>query len=310
MAKDTNKINEEKIATSTTQAVSKIKKIICLTHKGGAGKSTLSQFVLPFYFHLFNNGGSLNSLPLKIYEIEAKNPSREHKYKDSCVDYNYHRLSKEEDIQNIFTDALFDDEDYYIFDVGGSEVTTSTIQHLLRADTEAEGYLFVIPFILSEDYFLSAINTYSEIIKLNPDANILFVATKIPLDYRVKTDSNKYLSDDELFRELEMSKQNINIEYLKDKNLSYIPIFLNTLRNEALFNEDGCCLDVVRDFINGKTVRDLTLELKEQLSITYQDKEQQKEQYKIKLAHINKKFDLYTYLDYCKPLFDKIKSFN
>lgn len=290
-------------------ATSKIKKMICLTTKGGAGKSTLSQFVLPYYFYLATDEKNLNDLPLKIYEIEAKNPSREDKYIDSCVKYTYHRLSKEEDIQNIFTDALFDDDDFYIFDVGGSEVTSSTIEHLLRADNQAEDYLFVIPFILSEDYFLSAMNTYNEIIKLNPKANILFVATKIPLDYKVKTDSNKYLSDGELLKELESSKQNINTEYLKDKNLTYIPVFSNTLKNEALFNEDGCCLDVIRDFLDGKTVGDLTSELKEQVTLAYEDKYSQKEQYKIKLAHINKKYDLYSYLSYCKPLFDKIKSF-
>lgn len=296
---------EKKIETVAT----KIRKIICLNHKGGAGKSTLSQFILPYYFYLTNGKKDLDSLPLKIYEIEARNPSREDKYIDSCVNYTYHRLSKEEDIQNIFTDALFDDNDFYIFDVGGSEVTSSTIEHLLRADNEAEDYLFVIPFILSEDYFLSGMNTYNEIIKLNPNANILFVATKVPLDYRVKTDSNKYLSDNELIRELEVCKQNINTEYLKDKNLTYIPIFSNTLKNEALFNEDGCCLDVIRDFLNGKTVRDLTAELKEQVGLTFEDRDLQKEQYKIKLAHINKKYDLFTYLEYCKPLFEKIDTF-
>lgn len=286
---------------------SKIRKIICLNTKGGAGKSTISQFILPYYFYL--KTGNLENLPLKIYEIEAKNPSRENKYIDSCVNYTYHRLSKEEDIQNIFTDALFDDDDFYIFDVGGSEVTSSTIEHLLRTDNEAEDYLFVIPFILSEDYFLSATNTYNEIIKLNPNANVLFVATKVPFDYKIKIDNNKYLNDNELLRELDMSKQNINTEYLKDKNLSYIPVFSNTLKNEALFNEDGCCLDVVRDYIEGKTVRELVSNLKEQVKLTYTDRTQQKNQYTIKLAHINKKFDLFAYLDYCKPLFDKIDSF-
>ena len=76
-----------------------------------------------------------------------------------------------------------------------------------------------------------------------------------------------------------------------------------------MFNEDGCCLDVVRDFLNGKTVRDLTAELKEQVSLTFEDRDLQKEQYKIKLAHINKKYDLFTYLEYCKPLFEKINTF-
>lgn len=285
----------------------KIKKFICLSTKGGAGKSTISQFILPYFVYL--EIGDLNNLPLNIYEIEAKNPSRENKYIDSCAKYTYHRLSKEEDIQNIFTDALFDDDEYYIFDVGGSEVTSSTIEHLLRTDSEAEDYLFVIPFVLSEDYFLSAINTYNEIIKLNSDANILFVVTKVPFDYKVRTDGDRYLSDTELLRELELSKQNINIEYLKDKNLSYVPVFGNTLKNEALFNEDGCCLDVIRDFLEGKTVKDLSSSLKEQVTLTYSDKQQQKKQYTLQLTHINKKYDLFTFLDYCKPLFDKINSF-
>lgn len=284
----------------------KIKKIICVNHKGGACKSTLSQFVFPYYF--YSKIKDLDSLNLNIYEIEAKNPSREEKYSNSFVKYIYHRLAKEEDIQNIFTDALFDDTDFYIFDVGGSETTSSTIKHLLRADVEASDYLFVIPFTLSEDYFLSATNTYNEIIKLNSNANILFVATKVPFEYDIRTE--KYLSDKELLDEIKMSKTNIDISFFKDKNLSYIPIFMNTLKDGTLFNEAGCCLDVTQDFLRGKTVRDLTADLKNSIALAYSDKQMQKDQYKVELSHLNKKYDLYNYLDYCKPLFNKVDSFN
>ena len=86
---------EKKIETVAT----KIRKIICLNYKGGACKSTVSQFILPYYFYLVNVIAHPNPLAI-VHANNRRWRSYDHFY---LVDYHdaAHKIHLRYNRQNV-----------------------------------------------------------------------------------------------------------------------------------------------------------------------------------------------------------------
>lgn len=287
-----------------------INKLYITNSKGGVGKSTLSHYVLPFYFYL-QNLSKFEDLNLTIVELDATNQTREDNYKDSCIDYKYNKLNRASEIKDIFIDTFFDEESRMIFDNGGGRDSFETISAMLEVETTIDNFLFILPFNLSEDSLKGAIELYKEIVAHTPSANVLLVANKIPYLYNSNGKPyKKYLSDNDVLEELKYSK--LDVDFIQKQNIpfSYVPTFKESLNDNLFKNIDGCCLDFCKELIDGVSPNELRKKAKTRIVSMLDSKEEQKQEYAIEVNKIIKKTDLFTMLDYCKPLFEKINSFS
>ncbi|KAB7891285.1 hypothetical protein [Poseidonibacter ostreae] len=292
---------------SAKEKTPKIKKIVVGNTKGGCGKSTIAQHSLPYYFYELNKG--FTDLKLNIFEIDATNMSRDSYYTHSCANYNYNKLNDSEELKDIFIESFFDDEEGFIFDIGGGRDSIETIESLLEVESGIDDFLFIIPFFLSEDSFSGAFEVYEKIFSKSPNANILFVLNKAPyvLDSG-RVPHKLYLTDEDILKEIQAL--GIDTSKIIDNKipLTYIPEFIETLPNH-LFTAKGCCLDFCEELLNGATANELRANIKEASKDISEDKKVQMKYYKEEVKVVQRKADLYSFLLYSKPFFDKIRSF-
>jgi len=288
-----------------------VKKIITLNTKGGCGKSTISHFILPYYFAKgkeTKDGFKIDrDQNLSIFELEATNKNRSSQYRESVVSYIYDKLENPNKTKELLEDIGFDDDSFAIFDVGGGRDAIEAVRKFSIASGGLEDYLFVLPFTLSEDSFSGALDMYDRIKKEDGDVKALFVINKMPYRYDAgEMPYKEFLDDEDISYEIEKSGLDI-VKSLKERDVkfTYIPEMPESLPS-GLFSREGCCIDICKEFINGKSGSEQRKELKQKIKSSNLSSKEQKEKYVAEMHKLSQNADLYRMLGYCKPFFEAI----
>lgn len=286
----------------------KVKKIIVLSTKGGSGKSTISHYILPFYF--INEDSKIDykkeKVNLTIFELEATNTSREDSYAESCVKYIYDKMDDSEKTQDIFLNTIFDENSGAIFDVGSGRDALLAIQNISTVSDGLDNFVFLFPFNLTVDSFNGAYEMYAKVREEHKDVKCLFVLNRITYRY---DDSDKprkmFLDNNDI--EKEMSKVNLDFEKVYKDNIpiTYIPEMMEILPS-VLFSIEGCCIDYCSDLLNGISASDLRKEAMKKAKSMEKSLDKQKEEYKVAVHDILRKRDLHRMMLYSRPFYDTI----
>jgi len=286
----------------------KAKKIIVLSTKGGCGKSTISHYLLPFYF--IDKEGRLDyekeKVNLTIFELEATNTSRESFYNESCVKYIYDKMDNPDKTKDIFLDVAFDEDSGAIFDVGGGRDALLAIQNISTIADGLDDFVFVFPFNLTVDSFDGAYEMYRKVREENEDVKCLFVLNKMTYRYDDSdTPYKMFLDKNDIEAEMAKSKLDFKKIYQEDIAITYIPEMMEILPS-VLFSIEGCCIDYCRDLLKGISASDLRKEAMSKAKAGSKNPDKQKENYKIAVQDILRKRDLYRMMQYSKPFYDAI----
>jgi hypothetical protein len=291
-----------------------VKKIVVLNTKGGCGKSTISHFILPFYFAKGKEGSDGNWAikeegSITLFELEATNKNRKSQYSESMIKYVYDCLDDADKTEDILSEVSFDEESFVIFDVGGGRDAIKAIQSFREASGSLDEFLFVLPFTLSYDSFDGAVNMHRRLKEEDEDIKVVFAINRMTFRY---DDGGKpykeFLEEKDI--QLGLKKAGIDMtEILKEENvrLSYIPEMPELLPN-VLYSLDGCCLDICLAYLKGKSGSEQRKELKERLKSSKSPNDNNKELYVEGMKDITRRGELFKMLHYCKPFFETIDS--
>lgn len=285
----------------------KAKKIIIISTKGGSGKSTIANYITPFYFI----DGKVQKLTkekvnLSIVELEATNSSREELYKQSLVNYQNNRMFNLDEVQDFFEEAIFDNEKRIIFDIGGGRDSLNTITAIAKSGYDMSDFVFIFPFNLTKDSFMGAYETWGSLNTKIKDMNSLFVLNKITYGMDdTETPYKEFLDKEDI--EKEAKRAGISLQNLYDKNLevTYIPEFFPLLPKE-LFQTTGCCLDFCKELIAGQSLADQRKDIIEKAKAFSKDINKQKEFYKTRNKVLIRQSEMFRMLHYSEPFFKAI----
>lgn len=136
---------------------------ITINSKGGVGKSTLANQILPPYLYLKNNKKA------KLIEIDDENNDSAIIQKSDILEAKTIHTSKIKTIDEIF----IDDEDV-IVDVGGNKTATIFLSEMKKIG-EFENIIWFIPVGQGLQDTANALDTHKTIKELEQEANIIFV---------------------------------------------------------------------------------------------------------------------------------------
>ena len=285
----------------------KAKKLIIISTKGGSGKSTIANYIAPFYFveHKVQKL-TKEKVNLSIIELEATNSSREDLYAKSFVEYKNNRMSNLDTVQDFFEESIFDDEKRMIFDIGGGRDSLSAITAIVKSGYDMSDFVFIFPFNLTKDSFIGAWETWENLNSKVENINSLFVLNKITYGMDdSETPYKEFLDDKDIEEEAE--RAGISLEKLHQANLkvTYIPEFFPLLPKE-LFQTTGCCLDYCESLINGTSLSDQRAEILKQAKAVSKDISEQKAHYKESNKVLIRQSEMFRILHYSEPFFNAI----
>jgi len=279
-----------------------VKKLAVMGTKGGCGKTTISHFILPYFFSKY-----YQTKNIVVAEFESVNLSRENKYKNSCITYLYDDLTDIEKTKHFFENL--DENNYYIFDVGRHKDLDKIIENLSK--NSVNDMVFVFPFELNNASFYEAEITYKRVLKKYGEIKTVFVINRMTFRY---DDGGKpykeFLNNEDIL--LSLKKADIDMmDILKDENvhLSYIPEMPELLPN-VLYSMDGCCLDICSEYLQGQSGSIQRKNLKKSIKNKKTSRDKQKELYVDGIRDINRRGELFKMLHYCKVFYSAINRFN
>ena len=165
--------------------------IVVLNSKGGASKSTTSMQIASAYF-LDKN------VEITLYEIDKKN-------EDNLVFKETEIETKQITIENDGIDAVEkikgitnnpDEKNNIVIDVGGNLTTELVIDALRKSRMYRKIDLFIIPMSGGGADLKNAISTYEEILEFHPDAQFLFVLSRVRREARVKLQFDEFFDNE------------------------------------------------------------------------------------------------------------------
>ena len=140
---------------------------ITINKKGGVGKSTFSNQILSSY--LFDKNGLKN----RLIEIDDENNDNASFSKTEIMNCTIISTSK---IKNI--DEIFFSKDDVIIDIGGNKTATIFLDEM-RKINEFENVIWFVPLGAGEQDNINALETYNDIKKLDENANVIFVLSRV-----------------------------------------------------------------------------------------------------------------------------------
>lgn len=159
--------------------------MIVLQTKGGVGKGFIAKEVLPFWFARdMLMGGEKESFPIRGYELENSNSSKERG--DEYVTAEYIRFSDDSKTENVDEKKLLAALDKIamgqkdivsIVNFGGGSDTQSIINSIDK--TLLDDFVFIVPFFSSFESITGAISTAQSLKASQLDLKVVLVANRL-----------------------------------------------------------------------------------------------------------------------------------
>ncbi len=143
---------------------------IAINSKGGVGKSTLSNQILPAYLY------EKNGKKTKLIEIDDENEDSKILCESKILDIESIQTSK---IRNI--DEIFIDDDDVIIDVGGNKTATIFLNEMSKIG-EVENIVWFIPISQGMQDSANALDTRNSIKEIDENATIIYVLSNSKSD--------------------------------------------------------------------------------------------------------------------------------
>ncbi len=161
--------------------------IVVLNSKGGASKSTTAMQIASAYF-LYKSVG------ITLYEIDKKNEDnlvfKETKIETKQVTIENDGIDAVEKIKGITNNP--NENNSIVIDVGGNLTTELVINALRKSRMYRKIDLFIIPMSGGGADLKNAISTYEEVLEFHPDAQFLFVLSRVRKKARVKLQFDEF----------------------------------------------------------------------------------------------------------------------
>lgn len=229
---------------------------VVINKKGGVGKSTFANQILPSYFYHSKN------LKINLIEIDDENKDNKSLFATKIMNC---RILPTKDIKKI--DEIFYGDEDTIIDVGGNKTSTFFLNELKKIN-EFDSVVWFIPLGQGEQDNLNALETHNLIKELDKNAKINFVLSKTMTDdiewefvnffgnavletkFAIKTQleevnycvvkANSIISNSRYFGktvyELAISDKDYRLKAKEEKDLNKKKdfIFMNRIKNEAI----------------------------------------------------------------------------
>lgn len=178
---------------------------ITINSKGGVGKSTFANQILPAYLYQKNNKAT------KLIEIDDENEDSKILTKSEIL--NAERIHTSE-IKKI--DEIFIDSKDIILDIGGNKTATIFLSEM-KMIGETENITWFIPTGSGVQDAANALDTYLNIKKLNDNASIIFVLSNVRSD-DLEWEFIHFFGSEFLNTPFSISKHIDNYHYISIKN--------------------------------------------------------------------------------------------
>jgi hypothetical protein len=142
---------------------------VAINTKGGVGKSTFSNQILPAYLYQKNNAAT------RLIEIDDQNEDSKILSASEIIDAKIIHTSKLKELDEIF----LDDEDF-IIDIGGNITGKIFLDEMAKSNKdEIENITWFVPVGAGSQDAANALDTYNEIKALGKNAKIIFVLSNV-----------------------------------------------------------------------------------------------------------------------------------
>lgn len=187
---------------------------IVTNKKGGVGKSTFANQILPAY--LFNKTNS----KIKLIEIDDENNDNATFSKSDILDCGIIPTNNIKIIDEIF----YDNEDT-IIDIGGNKTATIFLNEMKKVD-KFDNITWFIPLGAGEQDNINALETFNDIKKLDEAAKVIFILSRVTSS-DIEWEFLNFFGNEFLNTSLAICN-NIN-------DIKYIPIKSNSIISNARY---------------------------------------------------------------------------